>query len=237
MNLPLPRWYREKVEPTPDSEDQRVSTLELFFDLVFVFTVTQLTHVLAHDFTAGVAQTVLMFAVIWWMYAGYAWLTNVIPPARPARRILLLLGMCGWFIVALAAPDAFHGTGGWFAIGMAVVVLVHGAMYLQATTKFLPIFARNLVAVGLIAVAAYLHGVWPYLLWTLAAVLMWSSPYFADRSAFRLHPNHIAERHGLVVIIALGESIIAVGHGAAEEDLTPAVVAVALLGLALAACM
>ncbi|GAA4924555.1 low temperature requirement protein LtrA [Stackebrandtia albiflava] len=237
MRIPSPRWFRERVEPVPDTASMPVSTLELFFDLVFVFTVTRLTHVLGHDYGAGALQTILMFGVIWWMYAGYAWLTNAVPARRPLRRVLLLVGMAGWLTTGLAVPDAFHGSGGWFALGMAVVVTVHGVMYLQSTRRFLPIFAANLLSVGALAVAAAVTGPARYALWAVAVAVMWLSPLVSGQRGFRLHAGHIAERHGLVVIVALGESLLAIGLVAADLPMGGHVVSVAVLGLAIAASL
>src|SRR4051812_27038758 len=90
----------------------RVSTLELFFDLVFVFTITQLTAVLVHEPTwKGLLQVVLMLSLIWWMYGGYAWLTNSVAVDRGNRRLLLLGGMAAYLVLALAIPEAFSGSG------------------------------------------------------------------------------------------------------------------------------
>src|SRR5438552_13162880 len=98
-------------------DDVRVSTVELFFDLVFVFTITQLTSLLVAEPTwVGVARVGLIFGNIWWMYGGYAWLTNAVPPHEPALRLFMLLGMAGYLIVALAIPDAFGDSGVAFGI-------------------------------------------------------------------------------------------------------------------------
>src|SRR5947209_19064295 len=103
----------------------RVSTLELFFDLVFVFTITQLTTVLYRRPTgAGLAQVVLMLGVIWWMYGGYAWLTNAVAPDRGGRRALLLGGMAGYLVLALAIPSAFSSSALAFALAYAAIVAV-----------------------------------------------------------------------------------------------------------------
>jgi low temperature requirement protein LtrA len=106
------------VELTAHAPVQRVSTLELFFDLVFVFTVTQLTAVLSHDLSwKSLGQVMIMLALIWWMYAGYAWLTNSISTREPRQRAILLGGMAGYFVLALAVPGAFHGSGLAFGVG------------------------------------------------------------------------------------------------------------------------
>src|SRR5919201_449163 len=120
---------RGRPAPAPDAQAAqpgRVSTLELFFDLVFVFTITQLTNVLVHEpRLEGLLQVVLMLGVIWWMYGGYAWLTNEVAPDRLGRRLLLLCGMAGFLGVALAIPTAFRGSGATFGAAYLLVVLVH----------------------------------------------------------------------------------------------------------------
>ena len=108
----------------------RVSTLELFFDLVFVFTITQLTAVLSHDPTPrGLLRVVLMLGVIYWMYGGYAWLTNAVAPDRAARRLVLLGGMAGYLVLALTIPDAFSGDDLAFGLAYLVVVSIHAGLF------------------------------------------------------------------------------------------------------------
>jgi len=236
MRLRIPHWFAERVEPVPDHQILRVSTLELFFDLVFVFTVTQFTVLLAHDF-ASFPQVLLMFTVIWWMYAGYAWLTNAVPPVRAIRQFLMLLAMGGWLIIALAIPEAFGANGTVFGLGLLLVVVVHGLLYLQSTWRFLTMFGTNLLAVALILFAAGTSAELTYILWILALVIMWSSPYLTGQRGFPLHPGHVAERHGLVVIIALGESVVAIAIGIGDAPLTIPVIGTALIGLALSAAL
>src|SRR6202522_471315 len=113
----------------------RVTTLELFFDLVFVFTITQLTGVIYRRPTLQSAgQVLLVFGVLWWMYGGYAWLTNARTPDRTTERLLLLVGMAGFLVVGLAIPHGFSAVGlrrGGLALGLGylVVVLVHSTLY------------------------------------------------------------------------------------------------------------
>ena len=118
----------------PPEDEVSVSTLELFFDLVFVFTITQLTSVLVHEPTwKGLLQAALMLGVIFWMYGGYAWLTNAVVPDRLERRLVLLGGMAGFLVMALAVPDAFGGSGLTFGLAYVVVVSIHLTMFARAT--------------------------------------------------------------------------------------------------------
>ena len=119
------------VDLTAPVPVQRVSTLELFFDLVFVFTVTQLTAVLTHDLSwASLGQVMVMLALIWWMYAGYAWLTNSISTRGLRQRAILLGGMAGYLVLALAVPGAFHGSGLAFGVGYFIVTAVHASLFI-----------------------------------------------------------------------------------------------------------
>ncbi|GAA0364681.1 low temperature requirement protein A [Microbispora corallina] len=241
----LPTWFAERHDPVAADSELRVSSVELFFDLVFVFTVTQLTSLLVGDFGAeaghlpglGTLQAVLVFGVLWWMYSGYAWLTNTIPPSRPARRVLILTGMAGFLVMALAIPHAFTGGGAAFALGYLIIVLVHGGLYLQASAAIARVLPFNLAATALIFGAAFAPTPWNYALWGAALVLLWTSPYFIGQRGFPLHPSHIVERHGLLVIIVLGESIVAIGIGAAGSRPTANLIVAALLGLALTAAL
>ena len=114
----------------------RVSTLELFFDLVFVLTITQLTDVLYRAPTLrSLLQVVLMLGLIWWMYGGYAWLTNAVASDTTNRRILLLGGMGGYFLLALAVPDAFSSSGLAFGLAYLVIVGIHTTLFTRAASE------------------------------------------------------------------------------------------------------
>ncbi|MEU8900115.1 low temperature requirement protein A [Nocardia sp. NPDC048505] len=224
----------------PEGGQLRVSTLELFFDLVFVFTITQLTHVFVHHpGWDAVAQIVIVFGVIWWMYDGFTWLTNEVAPNTSGRRTLLLVGMFGFFVLALAIPDAFHGTGVVFGLGYVLVTAVHTALFataggasaLVAIKKIAPF---NAIAAALVLTGGFLHG-WPqYLCWALAFAWQILTPYLIDTSGFEVRARHFAERHGLVIIVAIGESIVSIGVGLTDRDLTLGLVANVALGLGLA---
>jgi low temperature requirement protein LtrA len=221
----------------------RVSTLELFFDLVFVFTITQLTGVLVEGGdAASVAQVVVMFLVIWWMYDGYAWLTNAITTDRARYRLLLIGGMGGFLVIALALPEAYDGDGLAFGIAYLAVVLLHSSMYVKGASlsevaAILRIVPFNLAAVALVLVGGALGGDAQWVLWALAAALLWVTPWFTSVEGFVVSTSHFVERHGLVVIVALGESIVVVGVGAAGLELDLGLALVALLSLALSASL
>src|SRR3989442_5570085 len=201
------------------ADQGRVSKLELFFDLVFVFTITQLTSLLAHDPTiVGIAQVVLVFGNVWWMYGGYAWLTNAVPPVEVGLRLLLLLAMGGFLVVALAIPSVFGGGALAFGIGYMLVTLIHTWFFQRASQQsILSAMARlgpfNLVTAGLLLVAAFTNGPARWVLFSVGFVLHWLTPYLIQQSNFRIRSTHFVERHGLILLIALGESVVAAGGG------------------------
>jgi low temperature requirement protein LtrA len=143
----------------------RVSTLELFFDLVFVFTITQLTGVLVDgEGLAALVQVVVMLLLIWWMYDGYAWLTNAIATDRLRFRLLLVGGMGGFLVIALAIPNAYDGDGLAFGLAYLVVVLLHAGMFVRGTSvsevrAILRIAPFNLLAVVLVLAGGAVGGV------------------------------------------------------------------------------
>jgi low temperature requirement protein LtrA len=229
-------------EAAPDRA-VRVSTLELFFDLVFVFTITQLTGVLVGgEGAAAVAQVVVMLLLIWWMYDGYAWLTNAIATERLRVRLLLIGGMAGFLVIALAIPDAYDGDGLAFGLGYLVVVFLHAVMYARGASvsevrAILRIVPFNLAAVALVLVGGALGGDAQWIIWTLVGALLWVTPSLTTVEGFVIAVSHFVERHALVVIVALGESIVVIGAGAAGLSLDGGLVLVALLSLTLSAAL
>ena len=221
----------------------RVSSLELFFDLVFVFTVTQLTSVLVGGGDAASAlQAAVMLAVIWWMYDGYAWLTNAIATDLLRFRLLLLGGMGGFLIIALAIPTAYAGQGLAFGIGYAVVVALHAGMYSKGTSvsevaAILRIVPYNLAAAALVLAGGIAGGPVQDVAWLLAAALVWVTGWFTNTEGFVIASEHFVERHSLVIIVALGESIVVIGAGAVGVALDLRLAIVALLSLALSAAL
>jgi low temperature requirement protein LtrA len=229
--------------PAESTETVRVSTIELFFDLVFVFAITQLTTLLAHDPTAvGLIRVLLIFGTLWWMYGGYAWLTNAVPPTRLLLRLLILVGMAGFLVVALAIPTAFDRGGVAFGLGYLLVTLVHTGMFLLSSQETVLRAIRRLGPVNaltaiMLVAAGFADGAVQWILWSAAFLLQWSSPAFTAVEGFRIQAAHFVERHGLIVLIALGESIVAVSIGVAADELRAGSIVIAVLGLALAAAL
>ena len=224
-----------------EEEGPGVTTLELFFDLVFVFTMTQLTAKLEHELSIEtLVQVVLIFVVLFWMYSGYVWLTNQVPPVTTASRLLLIAGMAGFLVCALAVPHTFDSDGLAFAIGFFVVIVVHSGMFASAygrgTLGFVPL---NFVGATCILAAALIGGTAAYALWLVPIVLTFVSSSLTQRdpslvdSGFTFRGGHLVERHGLLLLVAFGESIVAIGIGLAEVELEPRMYVAAVLGLAL----
>ena len=228
-----------------DDENQAVTTLELFFDLVFVFTMTQLTAKLEHDLTlTTLVQVTLIFVVLFWMYSGYVWLTNQVPPATTPTRLLLIAGMAGFLVCALAVPHAFDSDGVAFAIGFFVVIVVHSGMFVHAygrgTLGFVPL---NFVGGFCLLAAGLIGGAVAYALWLVPIILTFVSSLLTQRdrslseSGFTFRAGHLVERHGLLLLVAFGESIVAIGIGLAEVELEPRMYVAAVLGLLLVSAL
>jgi low temperature requirement protein LtrA len=232
-----------RTSAQPVTVDERVSALELFFDLVFVFTITQLTSLLARDPSwTGVLQAGLLFGNVWWMYGGYAWLTNAVPPRELGVRLLLLLGMGGFLLVAISIPTAFSGGGAAFGIGYLVVTLVHTGVFFRVSQQsvlkaMIGLGPFNLITAGLLLAGGLSDGGVRLALFAAGFVLHWITPFITRTGGFRIRAAHFVERHGLILLIAIGESVVAVGIGLGTIALPAGRIAVALLGLALAAAL
>src|SRR5262245_45910553 len=224
------------------TETMRVSTLELFFDLVFVFTITQVTHLVAHVANIWeLGRAFLVLTLIWWMFAGYAWLTN---SARPGTfmRFVMIAAMAGFLVMALAVPRVFSTDGLTFALAYLFVIVLHTTAFLvtggrPALKGVLEIAPFNL-GVGLLVLAAGLSASqWDWMLFLLAVLLLVAATLLRRERRFTLRPDHFAERHGLVVLIALGESIVAIGNGAGQHALGARLISAVVLSLVLIAAL
>ena len=219
---------------------ERVSTFELFFDLVFVFTITQLTGALHADSSAtGVLRVLLMLAVIWWMYGGYAWLTNNVDLRGTATRLLLLAGMAAFLVMGLATPRVAEGDGAAFGVAYLAVVLLHAALFRQAPNQsaraILRVAPFNVAGALLVIAAGAAPRAWNLPLWACALAVPLIATLVGAERGFALRAGHFAERHGLIILIALGESVVGIGAGAAGVPVRLPLVTAAVLSLALAA--
>jgi low temperature requirement protein LtrA len=225
-------------------EGERVTPLELFFDLVFVLAITQCTALMSHHQTwSGLLEGLLVLGVLWWAWVGYAWLTSVIDPEEGAVRLIMFGAMAAMLIVSLCVPEAFGNLALTLALAYGVFRIAQIALFWLADPEdealrrsVAGLGASTVIAVGLLATASLFDGLAQGAIWALALVLDMAGPYFFGSEGWKLVPGHFAERHGLIVIIALGESIVAIGVGAAGQ-LDLGIGTVAVLGMALAAAM
>src|SRR6266536_3628920 len=219
--------------------EQRVTSLELFFDLVFVFGFTQVTTVLSDDPTwSGLGHGLLILGALWWAWAAYAWLTNTVDPEGSAVWGAMLVAMAAMFVAALAVPDAFGRHGVVFGVAFLTVNVMHLTLYALAARgdrDLLAAILRNapsaLAGAALIIAAGFVHGALRPVLWLAALALGFFGPLVAGMSGWRVQPAHFVECHGLIVIIAIGESLIAIGLGARAAALGTGVIVAAVLGL------
>jgi len=225
-------------------EGERVTPLELFFDLVFVLALTQCTALMSHDQTwSGLAQGLLVLGVLWWAWVGYAWLTSVIDPEAEAVRFVIFTAMAALLIVSLCVQEAFDNLAITFALGLGVFRAAHIVLFMLAGAddedlrrSVIGLAVSTAVAVGLLIIASLFDDLAQGALWALAIFLDMAGPYFFGAEGWKLVPGHFAERHGLILIIALGESIVAIGVGASGA-LDLGIGAAAVLGIFLAAAL
>ena len=223
--------------------ERRVTPLELFFDLVFVFALTQVTGLMAADPTwSGLGEGVLVLAAVWWAWAAYAWLTNSVQADEGRVRLAMLSAMAAMLLVALAVPDAFGDHALLFGVAYLLVRVLHIALYVVGTRADADVLAavRRMtptatVGPALILAAAAFDGAAQAGLWLLALAIDYLGVLIGRASGWRVSPGHFAERHGLIVIIALGESIVAIGTAGFTLDSGGVIAAV--LGIAIASAL
>jgi low temperature requirement protein LtrA len=225
--------------------EQRVTPLELFFDLVFVYAITQVTQLMSNDLTwRGVGRGVLVLAALWWAWTGYAWLTNALEPEEGRVRAGMFGAMTAMLVVALAVPHAFGADAVLFGVAYLIVRLLHLLLYaiagrrdpdlLGAVVRFTP--AATLAPLIILA-AAFVDGRVRVALWGIALTIDYGGALIGRGQGWTVSPAHFAERHGLIVIIALGESIVAIGAGAAGLMRTPGIISAAALGVLVSAAL
>jgi low temperature requirement protein LtrA len=221
-----------------------VLPLELFFDLVFVLALTQCTTLMSQNTTwAGLGEGMLILALLWWSWVGYAWLTSVIDPEEGGVRIALFAAMAGFLIAGICIPEAFGNLATEFAIAYGAVRFAQNFL-LAIAGRDDPSFRRSVtglsigtaIGVSLLIVGSFLDPGLRAAVWGVALVLDMGEPYLFGSEGWHLIPGHFAERHGLIVIIALGESIVAIGLGAGSH-LTWGIAAAAALGIGVVAAL
>ena len=222
--------------------EQRVTPLELFFDLVFVFAFTQVTTVLSDNPTwSGLGHGLLILSALWWAWAAYAWLTNTVDPEVGAVWGAMLLAMAAMFAAALTVPDAFGSHGVLFGVAFLIVTVMHLTLYalgargdpdlLAAVLRVAP---SSLGGAALILLAGFVEGGLKPLLWLAALAVSYLIPLVVGIGGWRVQPAHFVERHGLIVIIAIGESLVAIGLGERDSGISTGVMVAAMLGFAVA---
>jgi low temperature requirement protein LtrA len=218
-------------------EGERVTSLELFFDLVFVLALTQCTALMsATPSWGGLLKGLLVLGVLWWSWVGYAWLTSVVDPEEGSVRLVMLAAMAALLVAALCVPGAFGGDALLFACAYGVVRAAHIGLFLLASREdpalrnsVLGLAVSTAVGVALLFAAAAASGGLRLGIWGLALLLDAGGPFVFGAEGWKLVPGHFAERHGAIIIIALGESIVAIGAGS-SGTVDAGVVAAAVLG-------
>jgi low temperature requirement protein LtrA len=236
----------------PVSEEARVAPIELFFDLVFVFSLTQVTALIGHDLTGrGLVRGAFVLALLWWSWVGFAWLANLVQAEEGLGRVAMFGAMASMFVLALAVPEAFvdmpGGLDGPVVVAFAylAVRILHLTMFVLLSSddpglrrqvwRFSPsVFGSTAV----LLVASQLDGTAQTLTWGAALAVDYLGTILGGAAGWRLRSaSHFAERHGLIVIVALGESIVAIGVGVASVPISWPVVTASVLGLTVAASL
>jgi low temperature requirement protein LtrA len=233
----------------PVSEEARVAPIELYFDLVFVFSLTQVTALMADDLTGrGIVRGLIVLALLWWSWVGYAWLGNVVQADEGLGRVAMFGAMAAMFVLALTVPEAFEDMAGgldgpivvafaYFAVRVLHLVMFFGLSkedpgLRRQVWRFSP---SVLGSTAVLLVASQLEGTAQTLTWAAVLIVDYVGTMLGGASGWRLRSaSHFAERHGLIVIVALGESIVAIGVGVAGVPISWPIIAASILGLAVA---
>ena len=231
------------TEPTEEESERKTSYLELFFDLVFVFVFTQVTALILEDTSlAGFERATLVLAMVWWAWSAYAWMTNAIDVENGVTRLIMFAAMAAGFFMALAVPHAFGDEAAWFAVAYFVVRILNATLYawgvrrdpvlVHALLRLMPWF----VLAALVAlVGGFVDADYRAWIWLASLAIDVVGTLTVARVEWHVSPSHFAERFALIVIIALGESIVSIGVATADvaRDATYALsVLVAFAGVA-----
>jgi low temperature requirement protein LtrA len=235
----------EPQAPPVERKDQQVTPLELFFDLVLVFAITQVTGFISADPTwTRLVEGLAILAALWWAWVSYAWLANTAASDEGVARVVLLAAMGALLVTSLAVPKAFGDDALVFGLAYFVVRLLHLGSYLvvgrgdpELRRVVLRLAATVVPATLALVAAGLVDGTARALCWALALAIDYGGLAVRGVDGWRVEPAHFAERHGLIIIIALGESIVALGFGAQGHQLGADIVIAALLGMAVAGAM
>src|SRR4051812_3831514 len=225
-------------------QQETVTPLELFFDLVFVLAITQCTALMAaHPTWEGLGRGLIVLGLLWWAWVGYSWLTSVVDPEEGAVRLAIFASMAALLVTALCVPRAFSGNGLEFACAYGAVRFAQVALLGLAargdtgmTHSVRALWGSTAVGVAIVVAGSYADSGAQLAIWTVALLLDMAGPFFFGAEGWKLVPGHFAERHGLILLIALGESIVAIGVGA-DHGVDAGVIGAAVLGTALAAAI
>jgi low temperature requirement protein LtrA len=239
--------YQAAVEDAPIDEERRVTSLELFFDLVFVFAITQVTGYVSADATwTRLLEGMAILAVLWFAWSGYAWLGNTVNAEQGFVRVMLLGAMGAMLVASLAVPHAFGSDGLTFGIAYFVLRFFHIGTYAAVARRqhdaelagaIGRLASTIMPAAALLLLGGALDGTGRTICWIAAIVVDYGGIIARGIEGWRIKPGHFAERHGLIIIIALGESIASLGVGAGRLPLSVGVIAAATLGLAVCAAL
>lgn len=232
------------ASPAPESAvERRTTPVELLWDLVFVFAVTEVTTLFAHETNwARLGQAALVLALVWWAWSAFVWAANAQEEESRTLRACLLAGTALIFIVGLAVPHAFGRNSLLFAVAYALVRFLHLGVYADAARRgnagraaILGFGVTVVIGMALLVAGALAHGWARALLWLAAIAIDYAGPAWLTRERLRglqqVAVAHFAERYGAFVIICIGESIVSVGVVVSERALTPGLVISATLPL------
>jgi low temperature requirement protein LtrA len=218
--------HTDESRESQETDGRSVGNLELFFDLTFVYAMSQVAHLMLSEISwQGFGRGVLALLALWWAWVCFAWLTNLFEVARVVHTTLIILAMAAMLIAVIALPTAFTTGALVFGLALLGVRLINAGMFIASSSQgeaelasaIRRLMPGLLVGPALIVAAAFVASPYRELLWVAAAAVDFGSPLIARISELRVVPSYFVARHGSVIIIALGETIVELGAGA--EDL------------------
>jgi low temperature requirement protein LtrA len=234
------------TDESRETNRRSVGSLELFFDLTFVYAMSQVTHLMLSDISwQGFGRGVLALLALWWAWVCYAWLTNTFETARVIQTTLIIVAMAAMLVAVIAMPTAFTTGALVFGLALLVVRLINVGMFIASSSREEAELASAirglvpglLVGPALIVAAALVASPYREILWVAAAAVDFGSPLKARIGELRVVPSYFVERHGSVIIIALGETIVALGAGANNDLRHPVVLGAVVLGVLISATL